>query len=293
MPDPIAAALTQAIGVNVIEGSAEPVGGGSIHQALRYRTKHGSIFVKVGTSAAAAMFEAEADGLRALAKAEACRVPAVLALGEYSARSFLCLEWLDLTASSDIAEDTLGAQLATLHRTQAQAYGAHRDNFIGRTPQRNRSTSSWPQFFREQRLLPQLELARDNGADAHTVDRGLQLAESLDAFFGGHRPAASLLHGDLWGGNWGATREAAPVLFDPAVYFGDRETDIAMTRLFGGFGPRFYAAYQAAWPLDPGAAERAGLYNLYHVLNHFNLFGGGYLAQARGMIERVLAEGGS
>jgi protein-ribulosamine 3-kinase len=290
MPDPIAAALTQAIGVNVIEGSAEPVGGGSIHQALRYRTKHGSLFVKVGTSATAAMFEAEADGLRALASPEAIRIPRVLALGEYSGRSFLCLEWLDLTAPTNVTEEKLGTQLAALHRSQSQAHGSHRDNFIGRAPQSNSSTSSWPQFFREQRLLPQLNLARKNGADAHTLDRGMQLAESLDAFFGGYRPAASLLHGDLWGGNWGATREGEPVLFDPAVYYGDRETDIAMTRLFGGFGARFYAAYQAAWPLDAGAVEREVLYNLYHVLNHFNLFGGSYLAQAGSMIERALAE---
>ncbi|HVF18179.1 MAG TPA: fructosamine kinase family protein [Steroidobacteraceae bacterium] len=290
MPDPIAAALTQAIGVNVIEGSAEPVGGGSIHQSLRYRTKHGSIFVKVGSIATAAMFEAEAVGLKALSDAEAIRVPTVLALGEYSDRSFLCLEWLDLTSTSEVAEEKFGSQLAALHRSQAQAYGAHPDNFIGRTPQSNRSTSNWPDFFREQRLLPQLERARHNGADSTTLHRGAQLAESLDAFFIDYQPAASLLHGDLWGGNWGATREGAPAIFDPAVYYGDREADIAMTRLFGGFGRAFYAAYEAAWPLDVGATEREVLYNLYHVLNHFNLFGGGYLAQARQMIERALAE---
>jgi protein-ribulosamine 3-kinase len=288
MPDPIAAALTQAIGVNVIEGSAEPVGGGSIHQALRYRTKHGSVFVKVGPSATAAMFEVEAVGLKKLASAEAIRVPTVLAVGEYTGRSFLCLEWLDLISPSQAAEAKLGSQLAALHRSQARAHGSHADNFIGRTPQSNRSSSTWAEFFREQRLLPQLELARHNGADSRTLDRGMQLIESLDAFFSDYRPIPSLLHGDLWGGNWAATRDGEPAVFDPAVYFGDRETDIAMTRLFGGFGPSFYAAYEAAWPLDEGASQREVLYNLYHVLNHFNLFGGTYLAQARAMIERAL-----
>jgi fructosamine-3-kinase len=290
MRDPIAAALTEAIGVNVIEGSAEPVTGGSIHQALRYRTKHGSIFVKVGSSATAAMFEAEAVGLKALAAADAVRVPTVLALGEYTQRSFLCLEWLDLTSSSPLAEEKLGTKLAALHRTQARAYGSHPDNYIGRTQQSNHSTTNWSQFFREHRLLPQLELARRNGADSHTLDRGIKLADCINALFSGYQPVASLLHGDLWVGNWAATREGEPAIFDPAVYFGDRETDIAMTRLFSGFGPRFYAAYEAAWPLEAGAAEREVIYNLYHVLNHFNLFGGSYLAQARSMIERALNE---
>jgi len=122
------------------------------------------------------------------------------------------------------------------------------------------------------------------------IDAGHRLCESLAAFFPGYRPPPSLLHGDLWSGNWGAVGAGEPVIFDPAVYYGDRETDLAMTRLFGGFGPAFYAAYESTWPLDPGASTRVTLYQLYHVLNHFNMFGGGYLAQARAMIERLLAQ---
>jgi fructosamine-3-kinase len=122
------------------------------------------------------------------------------------------------------------------------------------------------------------------------VERGRRLCGQLDALFRGHRPLPSLLHGDLWGGNWAADESGNPVVFDPAVYFGDREADLAMTRLFGGFGRAFYDAYESAWPLEAGAELRFDLYNLYHVLNHLNLFGGGYRAQAEALIDRLLAE---
>jgi len=295
MADPIAGELSKWIGSPVIEGSAIPVGGGSIHQALRYRTHHGFVFLKVGAHAAKPMFESEAAGLRELARADAIRVPHVLALGATGDRTFLCLEWLELVAPTPALAAALGERLAALHRIRSSKHGWMQDNFIGRTPQRNDQHESWPRFFREQRLLPQLELAAQNRAHQHTLDRGHVLADALEALFASYRPAPSLLHGDLWGGNWGATvltrgSGSEPVLFDPAVYFGDRETDIAMTRLFGGFAAAFYDAYEATWPLDAGAPTRATLYNLYHVLNHYNLFGGGYLAQARTMIDRLLAE---
>jgi len=290
MSDPIAAPLSKAIGVHVIEGSALPVAGGSIHRALRYRTQHGSVFLKIGPTEAAPMFVAEAAGLRALAAANVVRVPAVLATGEIAGSPFLCLEWLELVAPTKAIAAKLGERLAALHRCDATEYGWEQDNFIGSTPQCNRRDASWPRFFRERRLLPQLDLARVNRADSNTIDRARHLAESLEDFFTAYRPRPSLLHGDLWGGNWGATREGEPAIFDPAVYYGDRETDIAMTRLFGGFDAAFHVAYEANWPLDIGAAQRLTLYNLYHVLNHFNLFGGGYLAQGRSMIDRLLAE---
>ena len=290
MADPIAGPLAKAIGVYVIEGSALPVAGGSIHQALRYRTPHGSVFLKIGPARGAPMFAAEGAGLRALAEANAIRVPAVLATGEIAGRAFLCLEWLELVAPTRVSAAGLGQRLAALHRCHTTEHGWEQDNFIGSTPQCNRRDASWPRFFRERRLLPQLDLARDNRADPLTLDRGQRLAESLEDFFTTHRPRPSLLHGDLWSGNWGATREGEPAVFDPAVYYGDREADIAMTRLFGGFDASFHAAYEADWPPEAGAAQRLTLYNLYHVLNHFNLFGGGYLTQARSMIDRLLAE---
>ncbi len=145
-------------------------------------------------------------------------------------------------------------------------------------------------FWREHRLGFQLELAVRHGAGSRIADAGSRLQEALPQLLEGHRPAASLLHGDLWSGNYSFTRAGEPVIFDPAVYYGDREADLAMTELFGGFSQRFYEAYREAWPLDAGYSVRKVLYNLYHVLNHFNLFGGGYLSQAQGMIDRLLSE---
>ena len=289
MRDPIAAAITHAIGTNVHD-EPTPVGGGSIHAAFAYRTERAPIFVKVCESSAAALLAAEADGLRELAGAQVVRVPEVLAFGKVDHRAFLCLEWLSLTAPSKMAHARLGEQLAGLHACTAAEHGWHQDNFIGRTPQQNGRHADGVEFFRARRLLPQLDLAQENGADARTIERGRRLAESLAGLFDGYRPRPSLLHGDLWGGNWGAVGIAEPVIFDPATYYGDREADLAMTRLFGGFDAEFHAAYEATWPLAPGSANRMTLYNLYHVLNHFNLFGGGYLAQARSMIDRLLAE---
>jgi fructosamine-3-kinase len=164
-----------------------------------------------------------------------------------------------------------------------------RDNTIGRTPQVNAASEDWAEFFRERRLRPQLQMAAVHGFADLPAAAGERLLESVQGLLAGHRPSASLLHGDLWGGNWLAALSGEPVLIDPAVYYGDRETDLAMTRLFGGFGERFYQAYQAAAPLVFGWQARAELYNLYHVLNHANLFGGGYARQARDMIEHLLA----
>jgi len=149
----------------------------------------------------------------------------------------------------------------------------------------------WIAFYRAWRLRPQFELARHNAAPRGLLRQGERLLERLEAFFPGYHPMPSLLHGDLWGGNHGYA-DGVPVLFDPAVYYGDREVDLAMTELFGGYPADFYAAYREAWPLDPGYRVRKPLYNLYHVLNHFNLFGGGYAAQAEAMVRRLLAEAG-
>ena len=183
----------------------------------------------------------------------------------------------------------LGQRLAGLHRSSAERFGWHRDNTIGATPQSNRWTASWIEFWRTQRLGFQLELAARNGYGGSLQRRGEQLLAQLDALLA-HDPAPSLLHGDLWGGNAAATPAGEPVLFDPACYYGDREADLAMTELFGGFAPAFYSAYRDTWQVDAGYAVRRDLYNLYHVLNHLNLFGGGYRAQAEGMIERLLSE---
>jgi protein-ribulosamine 3-kinase len=287
----LADAVARVLNVRAVDDVVS-VGGGSISDAYRAKTEHGCVFVKVGVLSAAPMFETEAAGLDELQATGAVRVPNVLAVATLEDRAVLCLEWLDLAGKTAPAETRLGEQLAALHRHRASRHGWDRDNYIGSNLQRNSRTDDWVTFFRLQRLEPQLHLARAHRADPKTLERGQRLCESLGAFFVGHRPIPSLLHGDLWGGNWNSLTGGQPVIFDPAIYYGDRETDIAMTRLFGGFGPNFYAAYEAVWPLEQGAATRATLYNLYHVLNHFNLFGGGYLPQARSMIDRLLAEVG-
>jgi len=287
----LAERLGRATGRRFARSPTAGVAGGSINRCLRWETGGGPVFVKVAPEAGLAMLEAEAEGLAELALARALRVPQVLAVVAAGGEAALALEWLEFGAAGSTSEARLGRALAALHRTDAPRHGWHRDNTIGRTPQRNDWDDDWVRFFAERRLIEQLRLAERSGLAPRAIERGRRLAESCGAFFKGYRPRASLLHGDLWSGNWAAVAGSGePVVFDPAVYFGDREADLAMTRLFGGFGPAFYAAYQSEWPLDAGAGTRVALYNLYHVLNHWNLFGGGYGAQAAAMIERLLAE---
>lgn len=266
------------------------VSGGSIHRSYRWLCADAPLFVKVAAPGDAAGLEAEAAGLLALAGARAVRVPRVLARGTAGKSAFLALEWIESRPARRAAEHSLGEQLAAQHAVTADRFGFEGDNFIGRTPQPNAWLADWAEFFRERRLRHQLALAVQNGFGPLLENPGARLLESVDALLADHRPRASLLHGDLWAGNWLADSAQVPVIFDPAVYFGDREADLAMTRLFGGFGRAFYDAYLAAAPLPGGHAVRAELYNLYHVLNHANLFGGGYARQARASIDRLLAE---
>jgi fructosamine-3-kinase len=286
----IAGELSRLTGLKLSPEPGERVAGGSINRCYRWRTGSGPVFVKVAASGAASMLEAEAGGLAELARAQAVRVPRVLACGAAGASAFLALEWLEAGVATGESEERLGTRLAAQHEVTAPEFGWRRDNTIGSTPQANGPMASWPEFFRERRLRPQLELAVARGFGALLEGPGEHLLAGVEALLKTHRPAASLLHGDLWGGNWLATPDGEPAIFDPAVYYGDREADLAMTQLFGGFGPRFYRAYVAAAPLPPGAELRCELYNLYHVLNHANLFGGGYARSALGMIERLLAE---
>jgi fructosamine-3-kinase len=243
---------------------------------------------------ALAPLQAEAEGLAALRDTSTLRVPAFVGLGGNADAAWLELEYFPLAALDRAGGARLGAQLAEMHRITGHApdaeYGWPRDNFIGPTPQSNRSHRNWAGFFAAERLMPQLVMARGNGLERALFDQGERLAENLGAFFLDYRPAPALLHGDLWSGNTGQLPDGTPVVFDPAVYRGDREADLAMAELFGGFPESFYAAYRLAWPLDPGYETRKTLYNLYHVLNHFNLFGAGYLGQARRMLGRLLAD---
>lgn len=231
-------------------------------------------FLKEGAPARAGAFAAEAAGLEALHPH--VRVPQVLDRGVRNGKAFILLEHLELKRNGDYAD--LGRMLAKLHRQTAPRFGWAHDNYIGLAPQRNGWYDDWTRFWRERRMLPQIELANRNGFRVEMPN--LDLLEN-------HKPPPSLLHGDLWSGNAGFTAEG-PVVFDPAVYYGDREADLAMTELFGGFPAEFYRAYDEAFPLAQGYEKRKHLYNLYHLLNHLNLFGGGYLAQVRETL-RLLA----
>jgi fructosamine-3-kinase len=251
------------------------VGGGDINAAARVETPGARYFVKWNERPRPQMFETEARGLKVLAEAKALRVPRVIAVIEQP--SALVLEWIDFGSNKSAAAEALGRGLAQQHRATAPSYGLDHDNYIGSTPQRNPPASSWIEFYRDRRLGAQRDLAQHNGY--LTSDRARRLdrvMERLDRWIDDDRVVPSLLHGDLWGGNYLIDAQGSPVLIDPAVYYGDREAEIAFTELFGGFGARFYTAYQEAWPLDAGYAGRRDLYNLYHLLNHLNLFGEGY-----------------
>ena len=275
-------------GIVVAEGSAaQPVSGGDISDAWRLKTRSGDIFLKTGPGQAREQFAAEAEGLGEIAATKTIRVPAVLATGAIDGGAFLALEWMQFGPANAKVEAKLGEQLALMHECTHRSYGWHRDNTIGLTPQHNSHSDNWVEFFRERRLKFQLRLARENGFGGELQTRGTQLLKRLPGFFDAGETEAALLHGDLWGGNW-ASADGEAVVFDPAVYYGDREADIAMTRLFGGFGPAFYAAYEARWPKRAGYSERQCLYQLYHVLNHLNLFGSGYLGRALQLIDTVL-----
>jgi fructosamine-3-kinase len=270
-------------------GQCSEIGGGSISRSLVAQSESARWFVKVNSADRAELFAAEADGLAALRACPALRVPAVVGHGISGRQAYLILEHLELQPLRDDAAVNAGRALADLHRISGAGFGWPRDNFIGSTPQRNAAQPTWPLFFARQRLLPQLELARRQGHQGRLIADGERLVYAMPALFGDRSPPVSLVHGDLWHGNAASVgRQLA--LFDPAVYYGDRETDLAMSELFGGFPPRFYAAYREAWPLSEGFEQRKTLYNLYHVLNHLNLFGGGYRQQAERMTQSLLAE---
>jgi fructosamine-3-kinase len=243
-------------------------------------------FVKTGPPAALDMFEAEAEGLHELAAANVIRVPEVFKCGIENGQAFIAMEKLQLRSATPESDRRFGEQLAALHRCTSETFGWRRDNTIGSTPQINTPSDNWTEFFREHRLQFQLRLAADNGYGGELQSLGAELCDALPALFENYEPVASLLHGDLWSGNWGVV-DSEPVIFDPAVYYGDRESDIAMTKLFGGFGKAFYDAYESSSPLAAGHERRCDLYQLYHVLNHLNLFGSGYLGQALSLLHRL------
>lgn len=287
--DSICENIANVTGDRVSPQGQDSIGGGCINQAFRLRSSHCDYFIKLNQSHQLPMFAAEARGLQEIVDSKTLRAPRPICWGQQGDNAYLVLEYLELGGGRG-GMDTLGQGLAAMHRVTGPRYGWEIDNTIGSTPQLNTYTDDWITFWRELRLGYQLELAGQNGFGGRLQKRGGQLLDSLPSLLEGHDPEPSLLHGDLWSGNFAIMSDGVPVIYDPAVYYGDREADLAMTELFGGFGNRFYGAYRDAWQIDEGYSVRKTLYNLYHILNHLNLFGGGYLSQAEGMIDRLLGE---
>jgi protein-ribulosamine 3-kinase len=270
--------------------TAIPASGGCIHSSFVLQGATQRYFVKTNRAELLDLFIAEARSLEVLTATNTIRVPRPLHHGVAHSTSYLILEHLPLVPSRDpLQAAAMGTQLAALHRHLAgdHHHGWHATNYIGTTPQPNQPHPDWITFWREQRLEWQFKLAHDRGIRFKNCD---QLLESLPVFFDGYHPVPSLLHGDLWSGNASYTPEGVPVVYDPASYYGDRETDLAFTELFGGFPTMFYTAYDEAWPRHPGWRIRRELYNLYHILNHHHLFGGHYARQAQQIIDHLLKQ---
>ncbi len=270
--------------------SFRPVSGGCIHRALLGETRSGRrLFLKMNDASRRDLFEGEKLGLELLRSAKAIRLPEPFAVGEAGETAFLLMEGLDLRAGGGAGGDEkMGAQLADLHdhAFSGGKFGADFDNHIGATPQPNGWCGSWAEFFAERRLRHQFGLAHRRGAafSPGEIESTLEaVRDTLDR----RSPEPSLLHGDLWGGNAAFDERGEPVLFDPAAYHGDAEADIAFTRVFGGFGPGFYRACRERRPAPPDVEELHTIYNLYHLLNHYVIFGGGYRAQAGQAMRRI------
>lgn len=290
--NPFYRAIARAIG----EASGQPfeimsishLGGGCINEAVKLAGTDGSAwFLKSNTAADTTMFAAEFDGLQALAETKTVRVPRPLVFGKAEGQAWLAMEYLELDGSKVGDWEKLGRKLAALHRIAQPHFGWHRDNTIGSTPQKNPRADDWIAFWREHRLGFQLGLARIRGGSFPGAER---LLDRLDELFDGYEPQPSLLHGDLWAGNVGRLGDGSPVIFDPACYFGDREAEFGIIAMFGGFKEAFNCGYNSVWPLDEGFQRRLPLYELYHTLNHFNLFGSGYAAGCQRLIDQLLCE---
>lgn len=281
----IARAIGDASGRPFELKSISHLGGGCINEAVKLAGTDGSCwFLKSNTSADTTMFSAEFDGLKALAETNTVRVPQPLVFGEAEGQAWLAMEFLELDGTKTGDLEQLGRQLAALHRIPQPHFGWHRDNTIGSTPQRNPRSNDWIAFWREHRLGFQFELAARRGARFSGANK---LLDHLETLFEGYEPQPSLLHGDLWSGNVGLLSDGSPVIFDPACYCGDREAEFGIIAMFGGFTAEFYRGYNSVWPLDDGFQRRLPLYELYHALNHFILFGASYAASCQRLVDQL------
>lgn len=282
----IAADLASALGEPFVARSRRSVGGGCINESWILEDGERRVFVKLNSLDSQEMFAAEADGLRELATSQAFRVPEVIAVGVTEQYAWIGLEYLEMGGLGPEGQAAFGRSLARLHRCNVKRFGWHRDNTIGSTLQRNSWNDDWVEFLRNERLGYQFELATRKG---RVFEGSAVLLARLGDFFENYSPQPALVHGDLWSGNVGLLKGSEPVLFDPAVYYGDREAEFGIIEMFGGFSREFYQAYESDYPFEPGFAVRKDLYLLYHQLNHFNLFGASYAESAQGSIHRLLA----
>lgn len=271
-------------GLDPDRAEARGVAGGSIASAWRLSDTQTRLFVKCLPAESEAILDAERDGLARLAAAGCVRTPAVISWGRLDDVAWLAFEWCDMRRSDEACFARLGHQLCEQHRRVGERFGLSRDNFIGATPQRNTPTRDWGDFFFRHRLAFQLDRLhrRTGGFGARTREH---LEKAWRRQVEDYRPEPSLLHGDLWNGNTAMLADGTPLVFDPAVHYGDRECDLAMADLFGGFSQAFFDAYRGAWLLEPGWEERRRYYQLYHLLNHANLFGGHYIGICRKLID--------
>ncbi|MFQ5483362.1 MAG: fructosamine kinase family protein [Nitrospinaceae bacterium] len=291
MKDEVQARLSAAFGERVEIESSQGAGGGCINQAQVLTLRGGRrVFLKSNPHPPAGMFSTEARGLELLGRAgEGPRVPKVIALQEGDNPKFLILEFLEAEPPCEGFYRRFGRALAALHRVQGETFGLDHDNFIGSTVQVNTPETDGLLFFRDHRLGFQQALARKNRLLPAALDHRLDtLRDRLEDFLDLSPEPPSLIHGDLWSGNHFAGTGQAPVILDPAAHFGWREADLAMTELFGRLPQDFYAAYQEAYPLPPGYEERKKIYNLYHLLNHLNLFGGSYLGSVESTVNHCI-----
>lgn len=270
--------------------SAIPIGGGCISEACRIETNSGdNYFIKINPSAPPGMFSKEANGLNELKKPGALRIPAVIA----AEKDFIVTEFIDEGQKEREFFENFGRNFAKLHRYSSDKFGFYEDNYIGSNIQSNLSSGNdgenWTEFYFNKRILFQFKLTEKNGNSTDELSKGIkELGKRIDEIFSGSRETPSLLHGDLWSGNFIIDEKGSACLIDPAVYYGHREADLAMTKLFGGFSPVFYEAYNETYPLPDGFEYRENIYKLYHVLNHLNLFGGSYYSQAVSLIRFYL-----
>jgi fructosamine-3-kinase len=294
----IEADITQATGRQFKLGDRQAICGGCINQVYAIANyldststldRSDRYFIKLNQASLIEMFVAEAKGLLEIAATATIKVPIPICWGTSGERSYLVLEYLDLTTRvNDRNWSELGSDLAKLHRHQINrksGFGWHVNNTIGSTPQINTWEEDWASFFTHHRIGYQLELARRKGGN---FAKATALLSAIPQLLNGHQPQPSLVHGDLWGGNASFTKAGIPIIYDPATYWGDREVDLALTELFGGFPTAFYQGYNRVYPLDPGYSQRKVVYNLYHILNHYNLFGGSYYIQAERSIDSIL-----